>query len=515
MRRLCAIVSVLLLVSLLLGNLSCAKTTPTPSPAPAPAPTPTDITIAISAFPFTLDYADQYGSGSVEVPIMQICEPLIGRDKAGNPIPKLATSWEQMEPTRWRFHLREGVKFHNGDAFTSKDVVEWVKWNIEITGLLLDTLPLKEAVAIDDYTVDLVLTNYVPEFLWRVTYFYIFPSAICQNRELATTTAIGTGPYKLVRWEKGREIVMEAFDGYWGEQPPIKDVKFILRQETAVRLGTVITDEAQACDMLSAEQAVDAPKTVSFPGMDVWGLRLDTAEGPDPILKDKRLRQAIAYSIDKKTLVDNIYMGYATLLPSNQPAIPGWHGYNPDLPAVPYDLEKAKALVQEAGAVGKEISLVGTTGRYPKDREFVEAIGAMIAKTGLKVAVATYEPKNWGSYILTNVAPHGEITCDIAVNGAGAEYPGIEVNIGKMYKSGGAISAYNDPVLDKMVDEAFAEEDPAAREQMLREILVYGQEEFPVVWIAIYHLIWGLGENVEWDPAPDGKMFLSEVSFSK
>lgn len=502
-------------------------TTPTSQPTTTtttePSPVQRDLVIAVSKLPFTLDYVDKYGAGEVEIPVMQIYEGLVGRDKVGNPVPKLASSWEELDPTHWRFYLREGVTFHNGDKFTSRDVVNFVKWNVDFPSLSLDTIPLTEAVAIDDYTVDLVLSRYVPGFLWRLSYFYIYPTVISENRDMALNNAIGTGPYKLASFEKGSEMILEAYDNYWGPEPPILRVKLIERREVAVRLGTVLAGEASLCEGVSPEQAAQVAdradvKTVSFPAFQIWQMRLNVSiedtEGNMPLFSDPRLRLALLYAIDKEAITTNLFAGYAESVKGNQPALPGWQGYNPDLEDYQIDLEKARDLVEEAGAVGKVVTLVGSADKGPKDREVCEALGAMIDQTGLKCEVRMLEAKDYTAYILT-FGEFRSTNADILPFAADTEYPGVEVCFSKFYRSGGAISSFSDPIMDNLFDTAYAEIDPVKREQKLREISAYAQNAVPNVWICCPTWLWCISNNLEWNPAPDGKMLISEMSFLK
>src|SRR5581483_4550485 len=180
-----------------------------------------------------------------EVLDSNILEPLIGLDKDGKPVPRLATSWEGIDGNTWRVHLRKGVKFHNGESFSSADVVATAKWLIDDQKLsaIYGYVPLTDAVAVDDSTVDLRFDTPQPLFLIQQIYLEIYPASIAKDpskRAQMAGAPIGTGPYKFVKWDIGRSITLQRFGDYWGTKPPIGSVEVTWRKEAGVRLAALV-----------------------------------------------------------------------------------------------------------------------------------------------------------------------------------------------------------------------------------------------------------------------------------
>ncbi len=449
--------------------------------------------------------------------VFNVMEPLVDYTKNG-PVPKLATKWEQRDPTTWRFYLRRGVKFHNGADFTSRDVVEFAKWVIELKDLLLlyQYVPLKTAVAVDDYTVDLIFNTPQPLFLVSGRAFLIPPVALSRdNRELYKMKPIGTGPYRFVEWVKGQHIKLTKFEGYWGPKPQIGDVDIIFRAEEGVRLAALMAGEVDWVYGLSPEQATRAPKVARMASPETVWMRFDEYiqkewTGVDPLFADKRLRLAVDHAIDRKALVA-MYRGFAT--PSlGQFASPGDFGFNPNLKSRPYDPEKAKALVREAGAVGKSLTMVGSTDRWSKDREVAEAIAYMIEQTGLKVKQMLMPQAESGKYKKV-FGPNRQYMDDIHLS-TGDTFLEVESRFRPLFTEGGANFALNDPEPTKLYNEVLAETDYAKRREKLTKAWTYVYEQTHYLPLFKLEWIWGMAKNLEWNMDIAGRPFLADMRFT-
>ncbi len=448
-----------------------------------------------------------------------VLEPLVGLGKAGEPIPMLATSWEKSaDLTRWRFYLRKGVKFHNGADFTARDVVETAKHYVDVkdVSLVYARVPFKEAVAIDDYTVDLIFVQPQPLLLINIRSFLICPTAIARNNwEMAKTIAIGTGPYRFVEWKKGQYIKLIRFEGYWGPKPQIDDVQIIFRAEPGVRLAGLMAGEADWVYGLGPEQASRAPKTVTIPSPETVWIRFDESvqkdwTKKDPIFADKRLRLAVEYAIDRQALL-GLYGGFGT--PSlGQFASPGDFGFNPNLKSRPYDLAKAKALVSEAGAVGKTVTVAGSVDRWSKDREVAEAVAYMIEQTGLKVKLMLMPWSEFVKYQKTQ-GPDRAYMTDIFIFPSDALME-VESRGQKIFMENQIHYALNDLEPTRLYKEELAERDIIKREEKLRNVWVYVYEQAHYVPIFKLQWIWGIAPNLEWQPALTGIPYVPDMRFA-
>ncbi len=456
-------------------------------------------------------------AGSPAIVTRNILEPLVDVGNKGEPVPKLAIKWEHSTDfTKWRFYLRKGVKFHNGDNFTSRDVMEMVKWNFEEKKVseLYGVLPVKDAVAVDDYTVDLIFEEPQPLLLLSIGAFLINPAAISRdNRKLAETHPIGTGPYRFLEWRRGLDIKLTKFEGYWGPKPQIDDVEVTFRGEEQVRLAALMAGEVDWVSNLSPESAARASKEVHRPSTFAMYLRFDEyiqkELGRESILADKRLRLAVEYAIDRKALI-SLYAGFAT--PSQgQFASPADFGFNPNLKNRPYDLEKAKVLVREAGAVGKTLTFAASTDRWIKDKEVAEAIAYMIEKTGLKVKLM--------------LMPFVELKKYTSVKGEDRQYMAditmkadftllqTEPHLVGFFVEGGKQCAINDTEPTRLYKKVEAEFDYAKRQEMVAKLWAYIYEQAHYVPLFRLPVIWGVAKNLGWAPDITERPSVADMRF--
>ncbi len=453
-----------------------------------------------------------FASESVFPIVYNIMEPLVDLGKKGEPVPKLATKWEQRSPTTWRFYLRKGVKFHNGADFTARDVVEYVKWNFEEKSLskVYAAVPAKEAVAVDDYTVDLILEKPRPLLLIDGRYFLVPPAAISRdNRKMAETQPIGTGPYRFVEWNRGLSVKLTKFENYWGPKPQIDDVAITFREESAVRLAALMAGEVDWVFGLSTEQVAQAPKAVNMPSAETVWFRFDESIQKNPILVDKRLRLAIEYAIDRKALVA-IYGGFIT--PSlGQFASPGDFGFNPNIKSRPYDLEKAKALVREAGAAGKTVTFVGPTDRFAKSREVAEAVAHMIEQSGLKVKLMLLPNVEVNKYKNKTLAGLDMVDIVMTITDTLLE---VESRFPYIFSEGGSFCAAPDPESTKLHKDALAETNYAKRGEKVGKAWAYVYEQAHYVPLFKPEALWGIAKNLDWKPDIAGRPFFADMRFT-
>ncbi len=483
--------------------------------AASAAAKPVKLRMMLPREPLANQISHVYGAGSplAEPIVFNVMEPLVDYTKDG-PVPKLAVKWEHSaDLSKWRLYLRKGVKFHNGADFTARDVVEYAKWNIEEKqrSFVWQRVPLQEAMAVDEYTVDLIFQTPQPLFLIAQRLFLIPPAAISRdNRKMADSVVIGTGPYKFVEWKKAQHIKLAKFEGYWGPKPQIDDVEITFREEAGVRLAALIAGEVDWVYSLSPEEAIRAPKVVRIPSPETVWIRFDERIQQDPIFADKKLRLAVEYAIDRQALV-NLFKGFAT--PSlGQFASPGEFGFNPNLKSRPYDLDKAKALVKEAGAVGKTVTFVCTTDRWPKDREVGEAVIYMIERTGLKVKPMLMPQAEADKY--KRVMEGGRtFISDILLTTSDA-FLEVESRFDPMFNKGGAHNAMNDIEPTALYKEVKSDVDYAKRGEKLGKAWAYVYEQAHYVPVFKLGYIWGIAKNLEWKVDIAGRPFFADMKFT-
>ncbi len=343
-----------------------------------------------------------------------ILEPLIYLDEKMTIQPRLATSYEVMNPTKVRFKLRPNVKFHDGTpfnaaavkftfdrAFKSDPPARWAS----LAG------PVAGAEVVDDLTVDIVTKEPYGPILRSMAMLYVSivsPTAVQKQGEGFLRAPVGTGPFKFVEWKTNTQIVIERNPDYWGEKALLDRVVFKTVPEEGARMIGLQTGDADMVMFPSPAQLPtfrkDAKYTVhEAPGLRVVYIGFNAKLAP---LDDVRVRQALLQAVDRKAIIDNIVEGLG--VPAKSVISPGVFGYK-DMQfdqLFPFDRAKAKALLAQAGWApgpdgilqkgGQKLTLnwIAQRGRYPKDGEITEAVQQMWKEIGVDAKV---EFREWAT----------------------------------------------------------------------------------------------------------------------
>ena len=472
-----------------------------------------------------------------------IYEPLVGRGTPAMQLePALATSWELVEPTRWRFHLRKGVKFHNGNDFTAEDVIfsaERARHPNSQVGYRYGGVT--EIVAVDDYTVDMVSENPNPFIINNFFYLYIMDKEWAEEHETVIPAAMGaageayanlhangTGPFKVVRRVPDVETVVEPFDGWWGEKThnitqaifrPISSdptrVAALLSGELDLIYPVPIQDVARI-DGNDGTYVLSGPENRSiFLILDLWRdeLLYSDIKGKNPFA-DTRVRKAVYQAIDIEAIIRTVMRGQAT--PALGAALsPTVYGYPHHLERHPFDLDAAKALLGDAGyADGFSVTLDCPNDRYVNDEEVCQAIVSMLAKAGIEVALnAQTKGLHFGK-----IAKQGGWDTSFALVGFGpGNFDAASIHnliLRCRSDAGGAwnIAGFCDPEMDKMYDTLVMEVDPAVRDPLLEQVWDRVHEEVLYIPLHLQNLAWGVRDGVTVVQRPDNVVMLNHVT---
>lgn len=446
-------------------------------------------------------------------------DPLVSRSADLEFGPGLAESWEQVDDTTWRFKLREGVTFHNGNAFTAADVVFTVeKARASIRPDLVASIA--SATAIDDLTVEIktpqpyaVLPNDLAELL-------------ILDEEYTTATGdqdmdlkpMGTGPYKLQEWIKEERLVLAAHADYWGGAPKIETVTFRPITNPATRTAALLTGEVDVVQDLAVRDVERVKNEAGFevvtrPSLLNVVLGMDaretspTIEGPNP-MRDQRVREAIIRAIDVDALNKIVMNGLAT--PSAQ-YVPESHlGYVEGMDfrqMYPLDIEKSKALLAEAGFPdGFTMTLDATNNRYVNDAQIAQALASMLAQVNITLNLNIMPKSNFWGYIRVPSDNSSFIMSgwDVPSGDAGSMYQALfysrdkKEGYGQVNRGG-----YSNPALDDLVDRADATADVAERDAILQEATKLLMAEIPMIPLHYEQDIYGVRDGVTLSPRAD------------
>jgi peptide/nickel transport system substrate-binding protein len=438
-------------------------------------------------------------------------------DAQGNAVPRLAVSHQLINETTWEFKLRKGVKFHNGDSFTAADV----KFSIERYLDPKSKSPhatflksIKEVKVIDDYTIQVVTEKPDPLLPKRFAHTnYIFPSKYIKEKgeESFLRSAIGSGPFKFVEWVRGDRLVLEANEGYWAGPPFIKTVIFRAIPEDTTRMAelqTGMVDIAVQIPPFMVDQMKKLPEieVQSVPGAKVAVFSINTvAPGP---LQDRRVRQALNYAVDKKAIIERILLGsgFQTAINLTSHSF----GFDPNLKPYPYDPEKAKKLLAEAGYKNLKLVLNSPNGRYMFDKQVCEAVAGMWEKVGISV---DFRVREWGDYVKGLLSKK---LVDV----------GMIQNFLTMYDADGILSLYftkdsaysyfSDPDLENWLPEARYQLDEKKRKDLYIKIQKKLYDEAAMVFLYQPLDHWGVSKKVKgFQAGPDDIFYLHKVSVEK
>jgi peptide/nickel transport system substrate-binding protein len=418
--------------------------------------------------------------------------------------PGLATSWTNVNPTTWEFKLRPGVKFHNGEEFNAEAVkfsIERVlnpdqkaRWRWAFTDI-------EKVEVLDPLTVRIVTKAPFPTLITNLAFCMpiVPPKYVREKGDThVATNPVGTGPFKFVRWRKDDAMVLEANESYWRGSPKIKTLIFRPIPDESTRVAALMAGEvdiARGVPPNLVKQIADNARTrvAKVPSALNIHVILDTLkEGP---LRDKRVRQAINYGVDKEGIIKSILEGNGGAV--GGPLTPVMFGFAPDVKPYPYDPERAKRLLAEAGfAQGISLTLNSPNGRYLKDKEVNEAIAGQLTKIGVRTQVVAHE---WGTYV--SKWPDGLVPMYM-IGWAGAwDADGIMF---PLLRSGQRFSRWSNPDFDAILDKARRTLDQAERVKLYKQATQLAHDEAP--WLFLFHGmdIYGVSRAVaDWEPTSD------------
>ena len=394
-----------------------ATNTPPPQSTPTPAPTATplpsgvvsakdDILLVLPEEPIQLNSHDSIGASlNAAVTRANVQDPLTWQ--SGDDLRIVPTSatvgWEQMDADTWRFNLRRGVKFHNGEDWNADAALPSLAAVGSPTsegGSINYTGPYT-AANVDDFTVDINCDAPCPIFL-STSFFVNFeaPQWLASvSDEDKARQSIGFGPYKYVEWTPGVSITQEAYEDYVPvgdhfefQKALVKNAKWVWRGEPTVIAAMIQTGEADIGWDIGVDSIGSLPANMIRAGTSAETYSLTTNTVWHPELRKKKVRQAIVHAINCEEMVESLYSGYTTCRGNIiWPGIIGATERN----TAPYEFDPdlSKQLLAEANYDPEnQITIVGRGTRIPKQIEVSEAIQGYLTNIGMNVDFKIVEP---------------------------------------------------------------------------------------------------------------------------
>lgn len=412
-------------------------------------------------------------------------DDLLTRDEHLNVQPQLAESWDIPDPLNYVFHLHRGVTFHDGRALTSRDV----KWTFD--SLLQGKIRSTKAAAYrlvdridapDDFTIVFHLKGPFATLLWNLSDGAIGIVPYGSGEELASQP-IGSGPFRFVSAEQDKEVVIERNGHYWGDKPSLKRVRFAVVPDTTTRAlelrkgSADIAINALTGDLVVALEREPNLEVLRGPGTVLSYLAFNVR---DPILADRRVRQAVAYAIDRQPFIHYLQRDFArpaySLLPPES-----W-AYDGNVSHYDHDPQRARQLLDQAGypAVnGVRFHLSMKTSTEESTRLLAAVLQQQLREVGIELDIRTFEFATFfadvtrGAYQVHSLRWVG-----------GNEDPDIFEYVfhsEKFAPNGANRTYYANPRVDALIDQARSELDPGKRKALYEEVQQILAEDLPYI----------------------------------
>jgi len=414
-----------------------------------------------------------------------IFDDLLTRGDNLDVAPGLAERWEIPDPLTYVFHLHQGAKFHDGRPLTSRDV----KWTFDslLQGKIRST---KAAVyrfvdridAPDDFTVVFHMKEPSATLLWNLSDGAIGIVPYGSGNEV-TTHPVGSGPFKFVSAETDKEVIVERNDDYWGEKAKLARVRFAVVPDATTRALELRKGSADAAinaltpDMVQTLQRDPSLTVDRAPGTVLAYLAFNLR---DPILQDVRVRQAIAYALDRQPMIEYLWRGEAQ--PARSILPPQSWAYNGDVPTYDHNPEKARQLLDAAGfpAVdGTRFHLTMKTSTDENTRLMVAVMQQQLREVGIALDIRSFEFATFFADVTRGVFQLYGLRWI-----GGNEDPDIfeyAFHSAKFPPNGANRGFYSNHRVDALIDRARREVDPKVRKPIYAELQRILAEELPYI----------------------------------
>lgn len=450
-----------------------------------------------------------YSGGGISGIWQHVIEPLIEMDYSRNEYAGvLAESWE-FQGTKWLFRLRKNIRFHDGSPFTSKDVLFTLDRIVNDRKSLQASnfIEVTGVEAPDEYTV--VITTKQPNavLLERLNNrFIVSQLAAEKNGNQLDNYKTGTGPYKIVTWQRDGLLVLTRNDDYWRGKPDVKEVLFKTVKEESARVAGLLAGQTDVISNLSIEEiprVAKHPRTrvEKVPGYRMYFLAMNVTHKP---FDNKLVRQAFNYSIDPNVILKHIYEGNGYVL--NGPLSSNMIGYDSTIKRYPFDPKKARELLAKAGFPnGLDVKLHLAPDRHLKGKEVCQVIAHQLGESGIKAELVPQEyPIYWGR--------DGVNGGKLPFYYAGRSAYDADTFYDQYFHTGVTKrTGYSSAELDKLIEEEQRTGDHKKRVAVLQQAGRIIMEDAPVVPLYTLAEIYGVARNIIWKGNPNNEIIVSDM----
>ncbi|MFC5939352.1 ABC transporter substrate-binding protein [Corynebacterium choanae] len=366
----------------------------------------TGVSVALSAAPASLDFTRTSGAAIPQALMRNVYETLVTIAQDGSLSSGLATSWDVSDDgTRYVFHLREGVRFSDGTPFTAETVkfsIERVQSDAWTNGKKKIMDLVDDVTVIDDYTVAVTLQRSSNSWLWSMgTMVGAMMSPTGVDDDSLQQHPVGTGPFTVKRWAVGQALTLAARDDYWGTPAASSEVTLRYFTSATGAANALQSGDVDVVYSLQSPELIDQLRARNRYTIEVGttnGEVLLTMNHRRAPFDDLRVRQAVMYAIDRQAVIDTAWLGYGVDT-GGAPVPPTDPWFAVDT-RYPFDPEKAKALLAEAGVTAPNNKIVLATPTRPYAMQSAEMIYSQLKAVGFDVRIEAQEfPAVWLSKV--------------------------------------------------------------------------------------------------------------------
>jgi peptide/nickel transport system substrate-binding protein len=469
------------------------------------------IVVDLVSEPSSLDPQKQWNPDSYFV-YRNIFDQLVTRDDTGKIIPAIATAWNYRSDTEIAFMLRGDVAFHDGQKMTPEDVAFSVNRIIDkkfASPQLSQFNKILSAAVTGPDEVTIRTDGSYPVLLAQLVKLSIVPKHVIDavGNDAFNLSPVGSGPYKFEKWQHGVDISLVRDDNYWGAHGYFQHARFRAVPDAATRVADLKAGSADLAvtldpDLAAQLQGASGVKALTVVTERIAYLKLNPSRPP---FDDVNLRRAVAYAVDKQSIIDGLLGGYDK--PVSQLASPNYSGYVQAIEGLPFDPDQARQLVEKAGSAAAQPIAFLTSPTF--DQRVVQALVQQLSDVGFKVNVesvdfATYLQRIQSEKLKQPTISFSRWSCGCQ-DADGISFP--------LLHSSSSFSSLSDANIDALLDAARNTLDESKRLAAYEDVATAVAKDVPLVPLYQAAVIYGAAERLQWKPTANESFFLNRASW--
>jgi peptide/nickel transport system substrate-binding protein len=471
---------------------------------------------------------------------LHVYEPLLWQDERLHPQPRLATSWRVVDPLTWEFTLREGVTFQDGSPLTPEDVIFSIRRAQEIEGARTYRVYVRDIASMEaagPRVVRIRTSTPAPELPAMLTSFGIASARAAADATPADwnggRAAVGTGPYRWVRFTPGQDVVLERNATYWGGAEPWSRATFRFVSNDSARVAALLAGDLDVIDtvppgLYARVRESDRTQLLTATSSFTLYMQLDQKRDRSPFvtgpdgqaldrnpLRDRRVRLAITHGLNRQAIAERAMEGAAE--PAGQFMPPGFVGHVPSVPPPAFDTSLSRRLLAEAGYPnGFGITVHCTNDRYAGDARVCQSVGQMLTAIGLRAQVDAMPASVFFRRAGTATTdPDFSMLMSIFSALPGTAQENMASLLRTFDPASGLGSSnrgrYSNAELDRLLARADATMDDAERARLVAQAVTMSAEDAAIVPIFFWKGSWGLRRGLAMTPRGDQYTYATDI----